>query len=85
MVLHAPRTEGTEAFVLIYNIDGSEAGACGNGTRCVAWALNAETGRTRFTVETRARPAGLREARGLALFRRHGTAALRLARDSAGA
>ncbi len=54
MVLHAPRTAGTEAFVLIYNIDGSEAGACGNGTRCVAWALNAETGRTRFTVETRA-------------------------------
>ncbi len=54
MVLHAPRTPGTEAFVLIYNIDGSEAGACGNGTRCVAWALNTETGRTHFTVETRA-------------------------------
>ncbi len=54
MVLHAPRTSGTEAFVLIYNIDGSEAGACGNGTRCVAWALHAESGRQKFTVETRA-------------------------------
>ena len=27
---------GTDAFVRIYNNDGSEAGACGNGMRCVA-------------------------------------------------
>src|SRR5258708_39404978 len=33
MVLLAPRTPGTDAFVRIYNSDGSEAGACGNGTR----------------------------------------------------
>lgn len=39
MVLHDPVTAGTAAFVRIYNTDGSEAGACGNGTRCVAWAL----------------------------------------------
>ncbi|MGL5116954.1 MAG: diaminopimelate epimerase [Beijerinckiaceae bacterium] len=54
MVLHDPRTPGTEAFVLIYNIDGSEAGACGNGTRCVAWLLAGETGKNAFAVETRA-------------------------------
>lgn len=36
MVLHDPRTTGTEAFVRIFNVDGSEVGACGNGTRCVA-------------------------------------------------
>jgi len=54
MVLHDPRTPGTEAFVLIYNIDGTEAGACGNGTRCVAWSIARQTGRNRFTVETRA-------------------------------
>jgi diaminopimelate epimerase len=54
MVLHDPRTAGTEAFVIIHNIDGSEAGACGNGTRCVAWALARENGRERFAVETRA-------------------------------
>ncbi|MGD9802128.1 MAG: diaminopimelate epimerase [Hyphomicrobiaceae bacterium] len=35
MVLHDPRTPGTQAFVRIYNTDGSEAGACGNGMRCV--------------------------------------------------
>ncbi len=54
MVLHDTRTAGTEAFVLIYNIDGTEAGACGNGTRCVAQVLSAQTGRDRLIVETRA-------------------------------
>jgi diaminopimelate epimerase len=42
MVLHDPVTPGTDAFMRIYNTDGSEAGACGNGTRCVAWALTAD-------------------------------------------
>lgn len=42
MVLHDARTPGTDAFVRIYNTDGSEAGACGNGTRCVAWAMIAD-------------------------------------------
>ncbi len=42
MVLHDPQTPGTDAFVRIYNTDGSEAGACGNGTRCVAWAMLAD-------------------------------------------
>jgi len=36
MALYAPRTPGTDAFIRIYNNDGSEAGACGNGMRCVA-------------------------------------------------
>jgi len=39
MVLHDPVTPGTDAFMRIYNTDGSESGACGNGTRCVAWAM----------------------------------------------
>lgn len=42
MVLHDALTPGTDAFVRIYNVDGSEAGACGNGTRCVAWAMIAD-------------------------------------------
>jgi diaminopimelate epimerase len=33
MVLHDPRTSGTDAYLSIYNTDGSESGACGNGTR----------------------------------------------------
>lgn len=54
MVLHQPRTVGTDAFVLIYNTDGSESAACGNGTRCIAWLEHLQTGRTEFVFETRA-------------------------------
>jgi diaminopimelate epimerase len=54
MVLHAPTTKGTESLVRIYNTDGSEAGACGNGMRCVGWLLAKDLGRARFKVETRA-------------------------------
>ena len=39
MVLSDPRTPGTAAFMQIFNCDGSLSGACGNGTRCVAWVL----------------------------------------------
>jgi diaminopimelate epimerase len=54
MVLHAPQTAGTEAFIRIYNTDGSVAGACGNGMRCVGWHVAGETGRRRFRFETAA-------------------------------
>ncbi|WP_102960686.1 diaminopimelate epimerase [Mangrovicella endophytica] len=54
MAIHDPLTPGTDAFIRIINADGTEAGACGNGTRCVVQALAAETGRTAFTFETRA-------------------------------
>ena len=52
MVLHAPRTAGTESYVRIYNTDGSEAEACGNGTRCIGWMVARETGKSHFTFET---------------------------------
>jgi diaminopimelate epimerase len=54
MVLHAPRTPGTDGYVRIYNSDGSEAGACGNGMRCIAELLFAETGKRALTFETSA-------------------------------
>jgi diaminopimelate epimerase len=52
MVLCDPVRPGTEAFVRIYNNDGSEAGACGNGTRCVADRLARVSGARAFAVET---------------------------------
>jgi diaminopimelate epimerase len=36
MALYPARSAGTISFVRIYNNDGSEVGACGNGMRCVA-------------------------------------------------
>ena len=56
MALYPARTPGTDAYVRIFNNDGSEAGACGNGTRCIADILFKETGRTALSLET---PAGL--------------------------
>lgn len=54
MALHDPITAGTEAFVKIYNTDGSSSGACGNGMRCIAWLLAQQTGKRRQTFETTA-------------------------------
>ncbi len=66
MVLHDPVSEGTDAFMRIYNTDGSQSGACGNGTRCVAYAMlddpamarPAEGGR--LVLETKAGRVGVR-------------------------
>jgi diaminopimelate epimerase len=54
MVLRDARTAGTEAYVRIYNTDGSEAEACGNGMRCVGWVVAGETGRKALRFETKA-------------------------------
>jgi diaminopimelate epimerase len=54
MALHTPRTPGTDGYVRIYNNDGSESGACGNGMRCVAELLFKETGKRTLIFETRA-------------------------------
>jgi len=54
MAVYPPRAQGTDAFVRIYNNDGSEAGACGNGMRCVADILFKENGNSVLMVETRA-------------------------------
>ncbi|MGE0523833.1 MAG: diaminopimelate epimerase [Variibacter sp.] len=54
MVLYPARMPDTDAFVRIYNNDGSEAGACGNGMRCMASLVFAETGKDALTFETKA-------------------------------
>jgi diaminopimelate epimerase len=54
MALYPPRRPGTESYVRIYNNDGSEAGACGNGMRCVASLLAQQTGKETAAFETAA-------------------------------
>ena len=46
------RAPGADAFMRIRNPDGSEAGACGNATRCVANYLAQQTGRPRLLIRT---------------------------------
>jgi len=52
MALYPPRMPGTDAFIRIFNNDGSEAGACGNGMRCVADFVAKQTGKSGLTFET---------------------------------
>jgi diaminopimelate epimerase len=44
---------GAAASLRFYNVDGPEAEACGNATRCVAWLLLEESGKDRVQLETR--------------------------------
>jgi diaminopimelate epimerase len=54
MAIYPPRAGLGDAYVSIFNNDGSEAGACGNGMRCVAEILLRESHRPELIVETRA-------------------------------
>ena len=59
IAVEPPRNARAEAYLRILNADGSEAEACGNGTRCVAALLMAEKGADHVTIET---AAGLLDA-----------------------
>ncbi len=48
----APRGTKAAVFMRIWNPDGSEAGACGNATRCVAGLVAREAGKRRVSIAT---------------------------------
>lgn len=53
IILERARTvTGADAFMRIVNMDGREAEACGNATRCVAWLLLEEQHGDAVTIET---------------------------------
>ena len=54
LLLEPPRDPRAQVFMRILNPDGGEAEACGNGTRCVARLIAAETGRQDVSIETAA-------------------------------
>lgn len=45
-------SQKSDVFMRIYNPDGSEAGACGNATRCVADIVLKETEKDQISIET---------------------------------
>jgi diaminopimelate epimerase len=59
IVIEPSETGVADAAMRIFNADGSEVGACGNATRCVAALLFREHGTDHVTIET---PAGLLDA-----------------------
>ena len=54
VVLEPPRNGRAEVFLRFWNSDGSEVDACGNGTRCAASLVMAESGRNAIAIETAA-------------------------------
>ncbi len=60
MVLFDPKSTGTDAYMRIFNTDGSESSACGNGTRCVSWYVLEHETRDTLKLET---AAGLLDCR----------------------
>ncbi len=51
-IIRLEPTPDADVFMRILNPDGSEAGACGNATRCVARLIFEETGRAEAVVQT---------------------------------
>ena len=47
------KNEKIDASVEFYNSDGSASGACGNGTRCVAYLLSKEMNKNKIIVGTK--------------------------------
>ena len=62
VVLEPPRNGRAEVFLRFWNSDGGEVDACGNGTRCAASLIMAESGRDALAIETAAGLLGARAA-----------------------
>ena len=52
IAIDPPRAAGASAYVRFWNSDGEETGACGNGTRCVAWLLMQSAGKDAVAFDT---------------------------------
>lgn len=52
IIIEPPADPAADIFMRILNPDGSEAGACGNATRCVASLVARDLGRERLTIQT---------------------------------
>ena len=54
VMLEPPKNGNADVFLRFYNSDGSEAGACGNATRCIASRLMQAQRTDRITLQTAA-------------------------------
>ncbi len=62
VVLEPPRNGRADVFFRFWNSDGGEVDACGNGTRCAASLIMAESGRESVAIETAAGLLGAQAA-----------------------
>ena len=54
LVIENPEDGLADVFMRVFNTDGSESGACGNGARCVAAKVMEEAGTAHAIIETKA-------------------------------
>ena len=54
MVIFDPHSPECDGFMRIFNTDGSESSACGNGTRCVSWHVLQGKRKNDLVLETKA-------------------------------
>jgi len=52
IVIRAPKSQGADVFMEIWNQKGFEVDACGNATRCIAWLVMEEEGSDSMVLET---------------------------------
>lgn len=52
LVIEPASLQGADAWMRIYNVDGTEAPTCLNATRCVSWILLGETSADQIVLET---------------------------------
>jgi len=52
ITIESPRSKTADVFMGIHNTDGTESQACGNATRCLAWLLFEETGKTDVLIDS---------------------------------
>jgi len=64
VLIEPPASAAADVAFRFYNQDGSESGACGNGTRCTAALVMAETGADRLAIETPAGPLAAEKRSG---------------------
>ena len=54
LIIEPAILDGADVFMRVFNADGGEIDACGNGTRCVAALVMAELGTKKIAVQTNA-------------------------------
>ncbi|MGE4280875.1 MAG: diaminopimelate epimerase, partial [Magnetospirillum sp.] len=52
VVIEPARSGLSDAWMSLWNADGSQTSACGNATRCVAWLLMEQAGSDHVIIET---------------------------------
>lgn len=54
IIIRAPKSNGADAFMEIWNQQGFEVDACGNATRCIAWLYMRDANVDSMVLETNA-------------------------------